>query len=101
MTELDWWDERDVTLSPSQTEVNETETGLNIADIKARISYLPSQYTSNRGILDRSKTLWASWSIDAGAVKSTSPETQGTGLSRTFQTAQTTTALNTTTSLSV
>ncbi|KAI9934277.1 hypothetical protein MW887_005351 [Aspergillus wentii] len=74
MTELDWWDERDITLSPSKspaTEVEETtpDSASKQADIKARISCLPCQHTSNRGVFDRSKTLWASWSIESGGRK--------------------------------
>lgn len=73
MTELDWWEERDITLSPSKgpgTEVETVETpdgsSTKAADIKARISCLPCQHTSARGVFDRSKTLWASWSVESG-----------------------------------
>ncbi|KAJ9380997.1 hypothetical protein DTO063F5_6448 [Paecilomyces variotii] len=73
MTELDWWEERDMTLSPSQspsTDVVETEDGSSKAvEILGRVTCLPCQHTSNRGILDRSKTLWASWSIESGGAK--------------------------------
>ncbi|OJJ87474.1 putative Zn-dependent hydrolase/oxidoreductase family protein [Aspergillus glaucus CBS 516.65] len=76
MTELDWWDERDIILSPSQgsasaTEV-ETPDGASKAknvDIKASIGCLPCQHTSARGLFDRSKTLWSSWSIESGGRK--------------------------------
>lgn len=73
MTELDWWDERDITLSPSKgpsTEVQEPD-GLSskAADIKARIGCLPCQHTSARGPFDRSKTLWSSWSLESGGRK--------------------------------
>lgn len=73
MTELDWWEERDMTLSPSQspaTDVSETEDATSKAvEILGRVSCLPCQHTSNRGVLDRSKTLWASWSIESGGSK--------------------------------
>lgn len=68
MTELDWWDERDITLSPSTspTEVRATDGASEAADIKARISCLPCQHSSGRSGFDQSTTLWSSWSIDAG-----------------------------------
>ncbi|PYI02270.1 Zn-dependent hydrolase/oxidoreductase family protein [Aspergillus sclerotiicarbonarius CBS 121057] len=74
MTELDWWDERDIVLSPSHgpaTEVNEAGEGhgSSEANITARIGCLPSQHTTNRGVFDRAKTLWASWSIESGGQK--------------------------------
>ncbi|PYH74781.1 putative Zn-dependent hydrolase/oxidoreductase family protein [Aspergillus vadensis CBS 113365] len=73
MTELDWWDERDIVLSPSHGSVTEAGAGegqsSTQSNITARISCLPSQHTSNRGVFDRSKTLWASWGIEAGGRK--------------------------------
>ncbi|RAH72857.1 putative Zn-dependent hydrolase/oxidoreductase family protein [Aspergillus aculeatinus CBS 121060] len=74
VTELDWWDERDLVLSPSQESPAKVEgAGEDInspsAEIKARIGCLPSQHTSNRGVFDRAKTLWASWSIESGGQK--------------------------------
>ncbi|PWY92055.1 Metallo-hydrolase/oxidoreductase [Aspergillus heteromorphus CBS 117.55] len=74
VTELDWWDERDLVLSPSQGSGPEVEgagegAGSGPSDITARIGCLPSQHTSNRGIFDRSKTLWASWYIESGGKK--------------------------------
>lgn len=74
MTELDWWEERDVTLSPSHESDTEVETpdsasAAKAADIKARISYLSCQHASARGLLDRAKTLWSSWSVESGGRK--------------------------------
>jgi L-ascorbate metabolism protein UlaG (beta-lactamase superfamily) len=73
MTELDWWEERDITLSPSQsssTDVTKPEdTSLKADKIFGCISCLPCQHTSNRCIRDRAKTLWASWSIESGGSK--------------------------------
>ncbi|PLN85735.1 Metallo-hydrolase/oxidoreductase [Aspergillus taichungensis] len=71
MTELDWWDQRDISLSPSSGSKVEVGNSAgnppsSATDIEARISCLPCQHTSNRGIFDRSKTLWASWSIESG-----------------------------------
>ncbi|GES61884.1 dioxygenase [Aspergillus terreus] len=73
MTELDWWEERDIALSPSKptgTEVTEpANNSAALADIQARISCLPCQHTSNRGLFDRGKTLWSSWAIESGGRK--------------------------------
>jgi L-ascorbate metabolism protein UlaG (beta-lactamase superfamily) len=73
VTELDWWDQRDITLSPSQkepTEVTEPgESASQTADISARISCLPCQHISARGPFDRAKTLWSSWAVESGGRK--------------------------------
>ncbi|KAL4794616.1 beta-lactamase superfamily domain-containing protein [Aspergillus venezuelensis] len=72
-TELDWWDERDVLLSPSQptTQVEKTndDNTLKPADITARIGCLPCQHLSARTPFDRCKTLWASWYVESGGRK--------------------------------
>ncbi|CBF83345.1 putative Zn-dependent hydrolase/oxidoreductase family protein [Aspergillus nidulans FGSC A4] len=63
-TELDWWDERDILLSPtkSATQVDPADgnTDSKLADITARIGCLPCQHFSARTPFDRCKTLWAS-----------------------------------------
>lgn len=73
VTELDWWDERDIILSPSQQSTTEVEApgeaSVKAADIKARIGCLPCQHTSARGPFDKSKTLWSSWYIESGGRK--------------------------------
>lgn len=73
MTELDWWEERDIKLSPSHEPDTQVKTpdgeSSKLAEISARISCLPCQHTSSRGIFDRSKTLWSSWSIESGGRK--------------------------------
>jgi N-acyl-phosphatidylethanolamine-hydrolysing phospholipase D len=65
VTELDWWEERDMHLSPvgskSDTSIRE--------DIVARIGCLPCQHTSSRKLTDRNATLWASWSVESGGKK--------------------------------
>lgn len=74
MTELDWWEERDLTLSPAKDNKSNSSIEVTTAaegypkpsDILARIGCLPCQHTSNRGIFDRSKTLWASWKVESG-----------------------------------
>ncbi|KAI9831547.1 MAG: hypothetical protein M1819_004777 [Sarea resinae] len=84
VTELDWWESRDVQLSstPSkgkdettpQTTVKEpsgtkargsTPTSLPDA-ITATINCLPCQHISARTPFDRGHTLWASWSVTSG-----------------------------------
>ena len=82
-TELDWWDEVDLTLTPqsnnkSSQRTSVTSTAASTASapgskdtITARISCLPCQHTSNRSIHDRQVTLWASWSVTS--APSTSP----------------------------
>jgi L-ascorbate metabolism protein UlaG (beta-lactamase superfamily) len=73
-TELDWWDDVDLTLTPtsqvsqptSRTSTSETKTTPSpptAHTITARISCLPCQHTSARGITDRGATLWASWAV--------------------------------------
>ncbi|KAI8952911.1 NAPE-hydrolyzing phospholipase D [Xylaria longipes] len=59
VTEMDWWDEKEVTFTPKLT--NEADTKLE--PIKATISCLPSQHSSGRTGLDRDHTLWASWGV--------------------------------------
>jgi N-acyl-phosphatidylethanolamine-hydrolysing phospholipase D len=82
-TELDWWDEVELTLTPrsnskSSQRTSITSTAASTASaplskdaITARISCLPCQHTSNRSINDRQVTLWASWSVTS--APSTSP----------------------------
>lgn len=77
VTEMDWWDEVDFTLTPSPstsktspqpsiTSTEEAETKAPTSEtITARISCLPSQHISARGPFDRSATLWASWSVSS------------------------------------
>ncbi|OXV11639.1 hypothetical protein Egran_00600 [Elaphomyces granulatus] len=71
VTEMDWWEERDVTLSPSHAaEVAQPgESASQGADIKARVGCLPCQHTSARSPFDRDKTLWSSWYVESGGRK--------------------------------
>jgi hypothetical protein len=70
MTELDWWDERELTLSSSHPKLVDVkkpeESSSQPSSITARIGCLPCQHTSNRGLTDRAKTLWGSWCIESG-----------------------------------
>ncbi|KAL3466270.1 beta-lactamase superfamily domain-containing protein [Aspergillus heterothallicus] len=73
VTELDWWDERDISLSPSQPEAEvktpAESSASKAADISARIGCLPCQHFSARTPFDRCKTLWASWYVESGGRK--------------------------------
>ncbi|KAH7138945.1 N-acyl-phosphatidylethanolamine-hydrolyzing phospholipase D [Dendryphion nanum] len=83
VTELDWWEGRDVVLEvvkgggavvdvkkegevASQAESGNESEGKTIT---ATIAALPCQHLSARGPFDRCKTLWASWSVDSGGAK--------------------------------
>ncbi|ERF76227.1 hypothetical protein EPUS_04304 [Endocarpon pusillum Z07020] len=85
VTEMDWWDEVDFTLTPSPStskesprpSITSTEDGCNPSSaggdiITARISCLPSQHIANRGLFDRGATLWSSWSVSS-APSTTTP----------------------------
>lgn len=76
VTELDWWESRDVTLekipgengkadSISVTSTEERKKG----GMTATIGALPCQHVSARGPFDKCKTLWASWSVESGGSK--------------------------------
>lgn len=77
VTELDWWEERDFTLSPasdkprisSEREGATAAEGASEGNINAHISCLPCQHTSARTAFDRGHTLWASWSVQSGGKK--------------------------------
>lgn len=72
-TELDWWEERDLTLQPttnpkvtgSQDKVSNGAPPSS-STITALISCLPCQHTSARTLFDQGHTLWSSWSISSG-----------------------------------
>lgn len=75
MTELDWWETRDLALEPLPTadakstrtaSVSVTDTPAPTASITATIGALPCQHVSARTPFDKCRTLWASWSITSG-----------------------------------
>ena len=66
-TELDWWDQRDLTLSDGSSAPKPDLT--TPSDIKTRISCLPCQHTSARNPFDKGLTLWASWAVESGGKK--------------------------------
>lgn len=64
VTELDWWEDTEVSVSLDDADRKEGGD----SSITATFSCLPSQHTSSRNSFDADKTLWCSW-----AVKSTGP----------------------------
>ncbi|KFA75766.1 hypothetical protein S40288_07895 [Stachybotrys chartarum IBT 40288] len=60
VTELDWWEDADLTVKLGGAEGENGET------ISARFSCLPCQHTSSRTRLDTDTTLWASWAVRSG-----------------------------------
>jgi N-acyl-phosphatidylethanolamine-hydrolysing phospholipase D len=66
--ELDWWQDVDVTLTPSTGEKRISTSSassppLSDGTISARISCLPCQHASARTAFDRNVTLWSSWGV--------------------------------------
>jgi N-acyl-phosphatidylethanolamine-hydrolysing phospholipase D len=75
VTELDWWEQREMKLVPSQTNKSEvslpgSQKGTEpLNSILATIGALPCQHMSARTPFDRCRTLWASWSVESGGKK--------------------------------
>lgn len=78
VTELDWWEERDIKLIPSKSSKHSISSKGGAAApadensnecITARIGCLPCQHTSARTAFDKGHTLWSSWSIESGGKK--------------------------------
>jgi N-acyl-phosphatidylethanolamine-hydrolysing phospholipase D len=82
VTELDWWESRDVRLESKtpggQADGNETNKAVSVTSstgtgmhqgITATIGALPCQHISARTPFDKCKTLWASWSVESGGSK--------------------------------
>ena len=65
VTELDWWEDVELVLSPEGNGKSDGKT----EEIKAIVSCLPCQHTSARGITDRDTTLWCSWGVSSGGKK--------------------------------
>jgi L-ascorbate metabolism protein UlaG (beta-lactamase superfamily) len=64
VTELDWWDQREISIKLPVAAVTPGETA-----IEATISCLPCQHTSARTGFDKAHTLWASWGVESGGKK--------------------------------
>lgn len=77
VTELDWWEEKDMNLSQvarkASVAKSDKSSGLesesDAGAIMARIGCLPCQHISARTLFDRGCTLWASWSVESGGKK--------------------------------
>lgn len=83
MTELDWWEEREIRLSPHKTSNRDEATSSSVdlvskdttkprskndpSDITGTISCLPCQHMAARTPFDKAQTLWASWSVTSGS----------------------------------
>ncbi|KAI2628834.1 Metallo-hydrolase/oxidoreductase [Hypoxylon sp. NC1633] len=70
VTELDWWQEAEMTLTPQdskdQTEAKGAASSELTGPITAKLSCLPCQHTSGRSPFDRDTTLWCSWGVTSG-----------------------------------
>lgn len=72
VTEMDWWEDATLELvregPPISTtaEVVDENKSRTSQKITTRVSCLPSQHASGRGILDKDRTLWASWAVASG-----------------------------------
>ena len=77
--ELDWWEEKTITLSPQRDENAAVAKGSDRSassasdgvdeSITGTIGCLPCQHTSGRTPFDRAHTLWSSWSVTSGGKK--------------------------------
>lgn len=76
VTELDWWEDADLTVRVPMTEGKtggggddaqgqEAEEG-ETKEVTARLSCLPCQHTSRRTPWDEDTTLWCSWAVSTG-----------------------------------
>lgn len=62
VTELDWWEEADLTVKVREGLGEEGKE----SSITARVSCLPCQHTSARTPFDKDTTLWCSWAVRSG-----------------------------------
>lgn len=76
VTELDWWETRDLKLEAVKGDDSSDRTGsVSVSDkgikggIAATIGALPCQHISARTPFDKCQTLWASWSVESGGSK--------------------------------
>ncbi|KAL8785987.1 MAG: hypothetical protein Q9213_003063 [Squamulea squamosa] len=75
VTELDWWEERDMQLSPTSSKPQvSADTSSAVSEkpesqMVARFGCLPCQHTSARSGFDKGCTLWASWSVESGGKR--------------------------------
>ena len=67
VTELDWWEQRELTVSAAPSTEKAPAAEAAPAAITATVSCLPCQHASARSLFDRNHTLWASWAVSSGA----------------------------------
>ncbi|KAI0009386.1 Metallo-hydrolase/oxidoreductase [Xylariaceae sp. FL0662B] len=70
VTEMDWWQEAEITLTPQATKPVVQTNGIDSVpqeSITARISCLPAQHRSGRSLMDQDTTLWCSWAVTSGS----------------------------------
>lgn len=65
VTEMDWWEDAELTLTPGAEKKDGAEP------VTARFSCLPCQHESGRSSSDRAQTLWCSWGVASGATPET------------------------------
>lgn len=75
VTELDWWESTDITLTPAEPAEKDTGSAASAPAeaISARISCLPAQHSSGRALNDRDTTLWCSWSVTSSSPSAPEP----------------------------
>lgn len=81
VTELDWWEDSEVSIQVDTTEMNAGEsttaaTTSSSSSITATFSSLPAQHSSARSGFDADKTLWCSWAVTSPAGPSSSTQTR-------------------------
>jgi N-acyl-phosphatidylethanolamine-hydrolysing phospholipase D len=66
VTEMEWWDDANVTLKKTQSASGGETTDGGADTISVQVSCLPSQHGTMRTPLDKDTALWASWGIKSG-----------------------------------
>lgn len=73
VTELDWWEERDIRISPEgNTQIKSSDSNSSATSsesILGKIGCLPCQHMSARTPFDKCHTLWSSWSVESGGKR--------------------------------
>ncbi|KAJ1960220.1 Protein-lysine N-methyltransferase efm4 [Dispira parvispora] len=64
VTEMDWWDEQEVDLATDESNQNQNQDHINDQHYRRiKVACTPCQHHSNRGVLDRCRSLWASFTL--------------------------------------
>lgn len=59
VTEMDWWDERDIVINVSPRSSSSEQP----VPLSLRITCTPCQHFTGRSLTDHYKTLWSSWAV--------------------------------------